>query len=391
MNNNNDFDLFSPEDAENEDDVQNSEPSVLSGVAVTDTDWTAETILSQLNKGNIQLNPRFQRRDAWNDEKKSRFIESLLLGLPIPQLVLAEDPNHKGKYVVIDGKQRLLSLLRFAGGNGVALKLKGLALRKDLNGKTFKEIEASESRPEDLSAFENATIRTTVIKGWKDEAVLYLVFYRLNSGSVPLSPQELRHVLHPGPFIDFAFDFSEASDVFRNLFGKNGKSDFRMRDVEVLIRYLAFRKFGNLYSGDLKKFLDETTKKLNSQWSFLENEIVTYSNECETAINVTHTIFGENSFSKWTPKGFESRFNRAVFDIMCHYFCEPQVAEAALLNADLVKEAFVDLCRNNGEFLKSLETTTKSSSATRTRLNVWGIKLEELLNVELMGLSQVPH
>lgn len=86
---------------------------------VTSTDWTTETILNQLARGNIQLNPRFQRREAWTQVRKSRFIESLFLGLPIPQLVLAEQRGRRGAYLVIDGKQRLLALRQFAAPMGI--------------------------------------------------------------------------------------------------------------------------------------------------------------------------------------------------------------------------------------------------------------------------------
>src|SRR5262245_12815990 len=80
---------------------------------VFNTDWTAETITAQTE--NIALNPNFQRRDAWSLEKKSRFIESLILGLPVPPIILAEQKDARGKFIVIDGKQRLLSILQFWG------------------------------------------------------------------------------------------------------------------------------------------------------------------------------------------------------------------------------------------------------------------------------------
>src|SRR5690349_27694 len=72
----------------------------VSQAVVTATDWTVQTVLTQLERGNIQLNPRFQRRDAWTGVRKSRFIESLFLGLPIPQLVLAEQPKRRGQFIV---------------------------------------------------------------------------------------------------------------------------------------------------------------------------------------------------------------------------------------------------------------------------------------------------
>ena len=110
-----------------------------SGAALWSTDWTTETIVSQLDRGNIDLGPSFQRRYAWRDNRQSLFIESLILGLPIPQLILAESKAKKGSYIVIDGKQRLLTIRRFITTTDEIeslkpLKLRGLREREDLNG-----------------------------------------------------------------------------------------------------------------------------------------------------------------------------------------------------------------------------------------------------------------
>lgn len=103
---------ISDEEIETAEDIscnpENFEEAVIWG-----TDWTTETIFTQLQKGNIDLNPSFQRRDAWTDREKSRLIESLILGLPVPPIILAENKNKKNSYIVIDGKQRLLSIRRF--------------------------------------------------------------------------------------------------------------------------------------------------------------------------------------------------------------------------------------------------------------------------------------
>src|SRR4029077_4538780 len=111
---------------------------------VSGTDWTTETVVSQLKRGNIQMNPRFQRRDAWKRDRKSRFIESLIVGLPIPQIVLAESKKERGRFIVLDGKQRLLSILQFWGlGEGINNRyaLSGLTLRADLKKKTFADLK----------------------------------------------------------------------------------------------------------------------------------------------------------------------------------------------------------------------------------------------------------
>jgi hypothetical protein len=81
--------------------------------AIGGKDWTVETLVSQMRKGRIDLDPSFQRRNAWLDNRKSKLIESILLGYPIPQIVLAEKRDKPGHYFVLDGKQRLLALRQF--------------------------------------------------------------------------------------------------------------------------------------------------------------------------------------------------------------------------------------------------------------------------------------
>jgi hypothetical protein len=121
--------IFEDFENENEDDLIQSLEKFDQAV-IWGTDWTAETITNQLFRKNIDLFPKFQRRDAWSQIAKSKFIESLILGLPIPQIILAEKKDDKGKYIVIDGKQRLLTIRQFfsKGENDefTPLKLKGL-------------------------------------------------------------------------------------------------------------------------------------------------------------------------------------------------------------------------------------------------------------------------
>src|SRR5665647_2874723 len=99
--------------AETESDAGVISPDGLRQAFVTASDWTTATIIDQLRRGNIDLNPRFQRREVWQPPRKSRFIESLLLNFPVPQIVLAEKQGQRGRYVVLDGKQRLLTLRQF--------------------------------------------------------------------------------------------------------------------------------------------------------------------------------------------------------------------------------------------------------------------------------------
>ena len=134
-----------------------------------------------------------------------------------------------------------------------------LEILKQFNGQTLEEIQKT-STTDYLDEFENRTIRTVVIRHWQHDTVLYHIFLRLNTGSVQLSPQELRNALHPGPFADFIDQRSADSPMLRRILGVN-KPDFRMRDAELLLRYYAFRNFLSEYKGSMKDFLDLDYRK----------------------------------------------------------------------------------------------------------------------------------
>ena len=354
---------------------------------VTSTDWTIETILSQLRRGNIELSPRFQRREAWTDRRKSTFIESLFLGLPIPQIVLAERQDKRGSYIVLDGKQRLLSIRRFGVEEDDEefdpLTLRGLKIKTELNGQTWASLKEAPEFQADITAYENQTIRTVVVRNWPDESFLYLVFLRLNTGSVPLSTQELRQALHPGPFTDFVEQYSSDSAAIKKALGLNAP-DFRMRDVEILIRFFAFAESIHRYNGNLKEFLDSTSKRFNADWDARKSEVEEIAQQCDAAIEHTVSIFADDAFKRWrSPGGFERRFNRAVFDIMTYFFRQPVPRALALEKKQAVKDAFTDLCDTDERFNEALQTTTKSIQATFDRLHKWGDKLQSVLECHL--------
>ena len=376
------------EPIENESDLEELLLTDLNDAIVQATDWTTDTILSQIEKGRILLNPNFQRRDAWTDDRKSRFIESILLGFPIPQLVLAES-QQRGKYIVIDGKQRLLSLVQFAGTGESpegfkTLRLKGLEILNRLNGKTKEEIHSTGLGAQGFDEFENRTIRTVVIRHWKNEAVLYHIFLRLNTGSVQLSPQELRNALHPGLFAEFVDTYSADSPAMHKIL-QIKRPDFRMRDAELFLRYYAFRNFLSYYSGSMKQILDLTTERLNEEWVKLEEELRDQARQFEDAVNLTYTVFGpDDAFRKWKDGRFAGRFNRAVYDVMLFHFWKPEVRREVQNRTDDIKSAFIKLSETHPEFIDALESTTKSLTATTTRLALWTQALTEVTNLDLV-------
>lgn len=378
--------IFEDFENENEDDlIQNLEK--FDQAVIWGTDWTAETITNQLFRKNIDLFPKFQRRDAWSQTAKSKFIESLILGLPIPQIILAEKKDDKGKYIVIDGKQRLLTIRQFfsKGENDefTPLKLKGLEILKDLNRKKFTDIENEPEFNKILNQLLNQTIRTTVIKNWPNEEFLFTVFLRLNTGSIKLSPQELRQALHPGNFIDYADNFSIESSGIKKILNIR-EPDYRMRDVELVIRFFTFKMFIETYDGNLKKAFDNAVKTLNTDWELYEEIVNQNALNLENAISLTLEIFGEKeAFSKWSNNKFQSNFNRAIYDIMVYYFSSSMILEASMNKKQEVLDAFKLLCQEDNDFIASFEHTTKSMGNMSKRFKTWGEKLSEVLCIEI--------
>lgn len=212
---------------------------------------------------------------------------------------------------------------------------------------------------------------------------MYTVFHRLNTGSVQLSPQELRQAIFPGLFLDYVDDYSQNDKTLSKVL-KINKPDGRMRDVELLIRYFAFKNYLDKYRGNLKKFLDFACDNLNKLWNTNNELIVRQAEEFDESLNATIEIFGEeNAFSKWVNGSFTGRFNRAIFDIMVYYFSDRTIREKALLKKQEVVEKFRELCETDVQFLSSFESSTKDIDKTFKRFSTWGGALSEVTGVTI--------
>jgi len=359
---NNKISLIPDDQQENEDDIVN--PISFKEAVVLNADWTIETINLQIKKGNIDLQPGFQRRVAWDVIRKSRLLESIIVGMPVPNIVLAENKDHRGRFIVIDGKQRLVSISEFLEGK---YKLKGLDIRKDLNDRLFSDLPI-----EDREYLENATLRSTLIRNWNDENFLYAIFFRLNSGSLPLSPQELRKALIGGNLLDAIERYLLTSAPFKTVFGD--VLDKRMRDSELVLRFLAFDKALEDYQGDFKNFLDTTTRYFEADWKVREAQAAESFGRLNSALTITYAIFGHDAFKKWLGDRYERVINRALFDCIARFFADSAVVQASAGKDAEIIEAFKKLCLDR-DFRDAIEKTTKTVQATFYRIDRWGSDL----------------
>ena len=382
--------IFETDGEENEEEL-NIDLSKFNQAVIWGTDWTTETMARQLEKGNIDLNPSFQRRDAWSEQEKSRLIESLMLGFPVPPIILAENKQKKNSYLVIDGKQRLLSIRRFYSNVSEKefkeknlkekdafkqLKLKGLDILKDFNGKTYSQMQVENA--EYINNLDNQSIRTIVIKNWPDEAFLYTVFLRLNTGSKKLSPQELRQALKPGAFLNFLDDGTANSTAIKDMLNNKG-ADPRMKDIELALRFFAFKCFPDKYKGNLKEFLDYTCENLNGNWEAKEYIIRDLFAELEKSIVFLKDLFAPDAaFSRYTDGKCNGRFNRSIYEILTYYFSIKEVRIAVEKKKEEFVNIFVEL-NDNQEFAYAVSNTTKDINRVVIRFTKVSKILEDLL------------
>lgn len=234
--------------------------SEVEPVSYSGTDFDAEGLVRRLDRGDIVIPnfghqhdalelASFQRGFVWRKSQMDRFIESLLLGFPIPGIMLVQQTDKR--YLVLDGQQRLKTLQSFYSGlhadkvftlENVAAEYKGLTYRK--------------LSPEQRRTLDNTFIQATIVRtdGSRESLEsIYQVFERLNSGGTQLTPHEIRIALYPGPFVDFIGRLNDDAG-WRALYGLKSP---RLRDHEVILRILALYVRSEEYFRPLKKFLND--------------------------------------------------------------------------------------------------------------------------------------
>lgn len=365
----------------------------VESLVVYSRDWTVETIISQIEKDNIDLNPTFQRRNAWNDIKRSKLIESLVIGIPVPEIVLAEDKERKKSFIVIDGKQRLLAIAGFYQPEKYKVwnspRLRGLNTRENLNGKNYSDLISEENLSNDARNLMNSDIRCTIISHYSSKQVLYDIFYRLNTGSVPLSSQELRQVLNRGEFANYLIATTNEMMPLHTVLNLIGP-DSRLRDAEILLRYIVFSLFGGEYTGNLTPFLDSTMAKVNAKWSAMEGAVCALTEQFNRGSrDLIMSMSAKKVGRKFTARGWETRFNRALFEVEVYY--ASRLPEGLLEHASgKFLSAFERMCVERPDFIDSIEASTKNIVKYYTRFEIYRNMINSTLGLEILDVPVPP-
>lgn len=240
-------------------------------------DVTVDELLRRVTKKRIDIAPIYQRQFRWDAARQSSLVESVLLGIPVPPLFMATNvgTNAQNKWEVVDGLQRLLTLVNFAGDDKArkAANLKGdpLSLR-DLEKLTSFDGYSFDELPSDIgSAFEDRPLKVVVLNDKSDLQVRYDLFERLNTGGIKLTDQEIRECVFRGPFVDFLGEASKY-EAFREVIvlpeskWKDGTpQDFVLRFFAFLHRY---QEFEHSVKDFLRSYIESRYKNRpdDAQW-----------------------------------------------------------------------------------------------------------------------------
>ena len=335
---------------------------------------TVKVLCDMLEHDMIDMQPDFQRHaNLWDIKKKSRFIESIILGIPIPSMFFYVDRDSK-KWVVIDGLQRLCALYDFMVTKKV--RLKGLELLKNVEDYSLEEFSYFDQLD---MAMRNVTLN--VISGDASRDAIYLIFKRINSEGLALRPAEIRNALYRGKGMDFIKSIADDPEFLKVING--AVSTKRMVHYDYVARFIAFHINGyHSYKDRMDTFLSDTLNNLNAihdQYLFTELRETFFR-----SLRICCSLLDEDVFR--SPIMIDSRkksnpMSITLFETMMYSVSHLDMRqEYILLNCknkyrDLYFELFKD-----SKLQKMLAQGTGQPNSVHYRFE----KMEELVNITLL-------
>lgn len=317
-------------------------------------DLSIQTLIEQWETG-ILLIPDYQREWVWDNGRASRLIESLILNIPIPVLYFAETED--ATYEVVDGQQRVRSIIEFTNNQ---FALTGLAVHSEYNRFRFHELPEREQR-----FLKTRMMRTVVISNESHPTIKFEIFERLNSGSVALNAQELRNVVYRGPFNQMLRELAR-QPVLREILGTKHPRP-RMVDEELVLRFFALSEWTDQYRPPLKRLLNEYMRRMRNVPIEISERMAA---EFGGVIGNVHLVFGSEAFRITNAEGrrTEKQVNRALYEAQMLAFS--WVADPSQLTdrRPAVLRVFSELYQDV-EFLDSIQRATGDRSRFNLRIH----------------------
>lgn len=359
-------------EVESEDeDLQIQNPFDPEKIKVKTVTRTIDLIMRRIEHDEIDLAPEFQRRARiWEESRRSRLIESILLRIPLPVFYVASDA--KENWSVVDGLQRLTTISDFLS-NG--FRLSGLEYLYKLNGFELRDLPRQMRR-----RIEETELVIHVIEYGTPDSVMINIFKRINTGGMSLNGQEIRNALNRGSSRSFLKSLAESREFKVATGGSIG--DSRMEAQECALRFCAFFEFGwrEYHQSDLDGFLHQAMNYLNGLDGPRLQEL---GAKFRWALDVAYSVFENYAFRKTYeyPPERKNPVSKALFEVWLVSIAKLTKSEARILisRRSEVMSAFANVLASNGEFEKSISSSTGAPQRVRTRFSVVEGILREVL------------
>lgn len=350
-----------------------TKPFNPNGIDVDISTVNLGSLIDQLENDEIDLQPDFQRvTDVWDNVKKSRLIESILLGLPLPSFYFSEDPVSQ-KLSIIDGLQRICAIRDFVLEKENPLKLEGLQFLKNFEGFTFSQL----ARPE-VKRIKSLKITMNTLRKGTPLDVKYIIFQRVNTAGVPLTPQEMRHALNQGPAAIFIKELADM-ESFKKATNYSVESK-RMQDRDFVNRFIAFFIGYQDYMGDLDMFLNDKMGELNKMTSKQRDDIrVSF----DKAMKCCYEIFKKDTFRKrYKQEDRRKPISKSVYDTLSVNIAWLSDEERKLLlkNTEAFKAGMIRLF-NDKKFDFSITTGTGKKYNVEQRFTMVKSLIKEIISL----------
>jgi len=311
-------------------------------------------VLRKMSLNEILLNPEFQRNLVWDPVRRSRLIESVLLRIPLPAFYF--DGIDANKWAVIDGLQRLSTLEDFVTKKN--FKLQGLEYLNSAEGKSFDELPRGMQRD-----IEETQITLFIIRPETPPEVKFTIFYRINTGGLVLTGQEIRHALFQGQATVLLQRLAQSTEFQQATEG--GVSDTRMDARECVLRYLAFHihPYTTYSKSDLNSFLSGAMKDLNI---LPVAEVDGLAQEFREAMTRAYQILGRYAFRKFALGARRGPVNKALFESWANALQAYDFGTLRLRKEKLV-ERLSQLLTSDADYVRSLSAGTGSARSVKTR------------------------
>lgn len=342
-------------------------------------DYSFRELISMYQDGDL-VKPELQRKYVWGKPEASRFVDSVLLGLPIPSIFLAKTTDNK--MLIIDGYQRIMTINDYVRGiwseNNKVFKLSNIKgkINHRWIDKSFSELPDSEQRK-----IKTSTIHAIIFEQKtpnENDTSLFQIFERINTSGRSLLPQEIRNCVYQGKLNSLLFELN-LNTKWRTLFG-NDNEDQRMRDLEYILRFFALNTefvFSNPKSSiTLKKYLNEF---MGDKSNNAESQIELHRKEFTLCINSIYENIGENAFYNVQSNDLATirkRFYPPIYDAV---MIATSKAKAMGLDLSIASEEKRINLLKDASFRKYISEGTMQTEHINGRIN---LALKYLYNYE---------